>query len=192
MKKYNKLIGSYGESLARDFLINNGYNILDMNYSNKYGEIDIICRSNNIIIFCEVKSRYTNSFGSPIESVTYYKQKQLIKLSQIYLLYKKYHNYNVRYDIIEIIFNNINASFTLSTPLTISTVASSNNLTASLAEYLSLLNNCLIAFKLLVSAAFNISLKLSILSIALMNVEALVMSTLVNDFVIPVMFFIVL
>ena len=89
MKKYNKVIGSYGENIASDFLINNGYNILDMNYRNRYGEIDIICRKNGLIIFCEVKSRYTNSFGNPIESVTYYKQKQIIKLSQIYLLYKK-------------------------------------------------------------------------------------------------------
>ena len=111
MKNYNKEIGSYGETLARDFLINGGYNILDMNYRNKYGEIDIICRKNNLIIFCEVKSRYTNSFGNPIESVTYYKQKQIIKLSEIYLLYKKYHSHNVRYDIIEVIFNNQNASF---------------------------------------------------------------------------------
>lgn len=111
MKKYNKEIGNYGETLASNFLINNSYIILDMNYRNKYGEIDIICRKNNLIIFCEVKSRYTNSFGCPIESVTYYKQKQIIKLSQIYLLYKKYHNYNVRYDVIEVIFNNTNASF---------------------------------------------------------------------------------
>ena len=113
MKKYNKEIGNYGETVAGDFLINNGYNILDMNYRNRYGEIDIVCKKNNIIIFCEVKSRYTNSFGNPIESVTYYKQKQIIKLSQIYLLYKKYHNYNIRYDIIEVIFNNKNASFKL-------------------------------------------------------------------------------
>ena len=84
MKKYNKAIGDYGENIAHDFLINNGYNILDMNYSNRYGEIDIICRSNNLIIFCEVKSRYTNSFGSPMESVTYSKQKQIIKLSSYY------------------------------------------------------------------------------------------------------------
>ena len=48
MKKYNKAIGNYGETLAGDFLINNGYNILDINYRNKYGEIDIICRKNNI------------------------------------------------------------------------------------------------------------------------------------------------
>lgn len=113
MKKYNKEIGTYGESIAKNFLITNGYKILDMNFRNKYGEIDIICKLNNIIIFCEIKSRYTNSFGSPIESITYYKQKQIIKLSQIYIIKNKFLNYNIRYDIIEIIFNNINASYTL-------------------------------------------------------------------------------
>lgn len=113
MKKYNKLIGNYGESIAKNFLINNKYKIIDMNYRTKYGEIDIICRYDDILVFCEIKSRYTNSFGSPIESVTYYKQKQIIKLSQIYLMANKFYNYNIRYDIIEIIFNNKNASFTL-------------------------------------------------------------------------------
>lgn len=113
MKKYNKEIGTHGESIAKNFLLTNGYKILDMNFRNKYGEIDIICKLNNIIIFCEIKSRYTNSFGSPIESITYYKQKQIIKLSQIYIIKNKFLDYNVRYDIIEIIFNNINASYTL-------------------------------------------------------------------------------
>ena len=113
MKKYNKEIGTYGENIAKDFLITNGYKILDMNYRNKHGEIDIICKLNNIIIFCEIKSRYTNSFGSPIESVTYYKQKQIINLSQFYIIRNKLFNYDIRYDIIEIILNNINASYTL-------------------------------------------------------------------------------
>lgn len=113
MKKYNKEIGTHGESIAKNFLLTNGYKILDMNFRNKYGEIDIICKLNNLIIFCEIKSRYTNSFGSPIESITYYKQKQIIKLSQIYIIKNKFLDYNVRYDIIEIIFNNINASYTL-------------------------------------------------------------------------------
>ncbi|MCI9304493.1 YraN family protein [Clostridium sp.] len=111
MKNYNKAIGKYGESIARDFLINNGYKILDMNYRNRYGEIDIISIKNDIIIFCEVKSRYTNSFGNPIEAVTYYKQKQIIKLSEMYLLYEKYNNYNVRYDVIEVNFNKLNNNF---------------------------------------------------------------------------------
>ena len=111
MNNYKKLIGEFGESLARDYLISKGYRILNMNYRNRFGEIDIVCMNKDLLIFCEIKSRYSNSFGFPIESVTYYKQKQIIKLTQIYLLYKKYYNYNVRYDIIEVIFNNTNASF---------------------------------------------------------------------------------
>ena len=107
MHSYNKDIGSFGEALARDYLISKGYKILNMNFRNKFGEIDIICKKNNLLIFCEIKSRYSNSFGYPIESITCYKQKQIIKLSELYLISKKYYNFNVRYDIIEVIFNTI-------------------------------------------------------------------------------------
>ena len=110
MHSYNKDIGSFGEALARDYLISKGYKILNMNFRNKFGEIDIICKKNNLLIFCEIKSRYSNSFGSPIESITCYKQKQIIKLSELNLISKKYYNFNVRYDIIEVIFNTITSS----------------------------------------------------------------------------------
>ena len=110
MHSYNKDIGSFGEALARDYLISKGYKILNMNFRNKFGEIDNICKKNNLLIFCEIKSRYSNSFGSPIESITCYKQKQIIKLSELYLISKKYYNFNVRYDIIEVIFNTITSS----------------------------------------------------------------------------------
>ena len=110
MHSYNKDIGSFGEALARDYLISKGYKILNMNFRNKFGEIDIICKKNNLLIFCEIKSRYSNSFGSPIESITCYKQKQIIKLSELYLISKKYYNFNVRYYIIEVIFNTITSS----------------------------------------------------------------------------------
>ena len=110
MHSYNKDIGSFGEALARDYLISKGYKILNMNFRNKFGEIDIICKKNNLLIFCEIKSRYSNSFGSPIESITCYKQKLIIKLSVLYLISKKYYNFNVRYDIIEVIFNTITSS----------------------------------------------------------------------------------
>ena len=110
MHSYNKDIGSFGEALARDYLISKGYKILNMNFRNKFGEIDIICKKNNLLIFCEIKSRYSNSFGSTIESITCYKQKQIIKLSELYLISKKYYNFNVRYDIIEVIFNTITSS----------------------------------------------------------------------------------
>ena len=110
MHSYNMDIGSFGEALSRDYLISKGYKILNMNFRNKFGEIDIICKKNNLLIFCEIKSRYSNSFGSPIESITCYKQKQIIKLSELYLISKKYYNFNVRYDIIEVIFNTITSS----------------------------------------------------------------------------------
>lgn len=110
MHSYNKDIGSFGEALARDYLISKGYKILNMNFRNKFGEIDIICKKNNLLIFCEIKSRYSNSFGYQIESITCYKQKQIIKLSELYLISKKYYNFNVRYDIIEVIFNTITSS----------------------------------------------------------------------------------
>ena len=110
MHSYNKDIGSFGEALAKDYLISKGYKILNMNFRNKFDEIDIICKKNNLLIFCEIKSRYSNSFGSPIESITCYKQKQIIKLSELYLISKKYYNFNVRYDIIEVIFNTITSS----------------------------------------------------------------------------------
>ena len=110
MNNYKKLIGEFGESLARDYLISKGYRILNMNYRNRFGEIDIVCMNKDLLIFCEIKSRYSNSFGFPIESVTYYKQNQ-IKLSKLYSMSKKYFDYNIRYDIIEIIFNNLNSSY---------------------------------------------------------------------------------
>ncbi|MBM6839867.1 YraN family protein, partial [Clostridium saudiense] len=84
MKSLNKDIGSYGEYLACKYLLDVNHKILEKNFRNKLGEIDIISSFDNMIIFTEVKSRYTNSYGSPMESVTYYKQRQIIKLSHYY------------------------------------------------------------------------------------------------------------
>ena len=114
MKKYNKCIGNYGEDLACSFLKNLGYTILDRNFRTRYGEIDIICSYKDIIIFLEIKSRYTNNYGLPIESVTYSKQKQIIKLSKSYIHLKNLYNFNIRYDIISIIFSNKDNSYKLS------------------------------------------------------------------------------
>lgn len=111
MKSYNKDIGSYTENIAATYLLNNGYSILDRNYRNKFGEIDIICQKDNIIIFVEIKSRYTNSFGNPLESVSCHKQKKIILLSKFYILYKKLSDFNIRYDVIEIYLNHLNNTY---------------------------------------------------------------------------------
>ena len=113
MSCYNKTIGNYGENLSLKHLIKNNYKILDTNFRTSYGEIDIVATINNIIVFLEIKSRYTDSFGKAIESITYYKQKQIIKLSKYYIHRYNLYNYNVRYDINEVYFNNRNNLYKL-------------------------------------------------------------------------------
>lgn len=111
MKNLNKAIGNYGESLAYSYLKKKGYCILKQNYRNRFGEIDLICKEDNIIVFVEVKSRYSSLYGSPLESVTYSKQKQIINLCKFYITLNKLHQYNCRFDVIEIILNTKDNSF---------------------------------------------------------------------------------
>ncbi len=110
MKNYNKNIGSYGEDLGIKFLIDKGYFILDRNFRNRYGEIDAICKFKGLIIFVEIKSRYSSSFGTPLEAITCSKQKRIINLCKYYIYKKKLFNYNCRFDVIEVYFNTSNDS----------------------------------------------------------------------------------
>lgn len=105
MKKYNKFIGSYGEDISVEFLKNEGYKVLEKNFNCSSGEVDIIAFRDEIISFIEVKSRFTNSFGNPRESVTCYKQRRIIDVAKYYLHLKKCYNYYIRFDVIEINFN---------------------------------------------------------------------------------------
>ena len=63
-------IGILGEQIACSYLKNEGYTIIERNFRCKIGEIDIIAWKNNEIIFIEVKTRSSNYFGKPAESVT--------------------------------------------------------------------------------------------------------------------------
>ncbi|ALB47484.1 MULTISPECIES: YraN family protein [Clostridium] len=105
MKKINKDIGSFSEDLAKKYLEKNDYSILDCNFKNFLGEIDIICKKNNLLIIVEVKSRYNNNYGSPRESVNFSKQRSIIKVANSYINYKRLPNINVRFDVIEVYLN---------------------------------------------------------------------------------------
>ena len=65
-----------------------GYAILERNFRKKYGEVDIIAIKNNTLVFIEVKTRTSNQFGEPIESITPWKLKSLIQTAY---LYKAFH-----------------------------------------------------------------------------------------------------
>jgi putative endonuclease len=77
--------GAFGEKLARDFLENNGYGILETNYRCAEGEIDIIARQGKTLVFIEVRTKSSRKFGSPEESITTAKMRKLRAVVAHYL-----------------------------------------------------------------------------------------------------------
>ena len=84
---YNKRqIGKKQEELAKIYLQDSGYEIIASNYYSRFGEIDIIARDDNYLVFVEVKYRSNCQYGYPEEAITYYKMKSIIKTANWYLL----------------------------------------------------------------------------------------------------------
>lgn len=101
-----KQLGILGEETAAKYLRERGYKILDRNFRYKgYGELDIVAKNGEDIIFVEVKTRIGASEDSPFnpeDNITYFKQKQLIKLAKIYLAKKALMDFPWQIDIIAI------------------------------------------------------------------------------------------
>lgn len=113
MKGFNRDVGTYGEDLSVEYLKRNSYSIISRNFRNRCGEIDIICKKDDLIIFLEIKSRYNYNYGSPIEAITYSKQKQIIKLCKYYIYINNLINYNYRFDVIEVLLNKENNLYSI-------------------------------------------------------------------------------
>lgn len=75
-----------GEDVATKYLSSKGYKILDRNYSKRYGEIDIVAKKQNTLVFVEVKTRSSEVFGTALEAITSWKLKQVIKTAEYYKL----------------------------------------------------------------------------------------------------------
>jgi putative endonuclease len=80
-----KELGNTGEKLARDFLKKRGYKIREANYRCREGEIDIVARKKDCLVFIEVRTKASAGFGSPEESVTTAKKEKLIASALTYL-----------------------------------------------------------------------------------------------------------
>lgn len=84
---YNKrTIGSKQEQIAASFLKEKGYNIITMNYYSRFGEIDIIAKEGEYLVFVEVKYRSSLDKGYPQEAVHIRKQKSIIRAAKFYML----------------------------------------------------------------------------------------------------------
>jgi putative endonuclease len=94
-----------GEDKACEYLKKLGFKILERNYRKTYGEIDIIAVEKDILCFIEVKTRTSNLFGSPLEAITYFKLKSLIKTAEYYKMTHKNLPEALRIDAVSVILN---------------------------------------------------------------------------------------
>ena len=102
--------GEYGEILARQYLEGQGIRILETNVRFHHGEIDIIAEEEDVLIFCEVKIRFSGTFGPPELAVDTQKQRQIRRIAGAYLLLHRIRDRICRFDIVAIRVENDIAS----------------------------------------------------------------------------------
>ncbi len=97
----SRTIGALSEQQACEYLISQGLQLVMSNYSCKMGEIDLIMRDKDCLVFVEVRQRASGAFGGALSSVTHRKQQKLIKTAQLYLMVNNWHNqYPIRFDVL--------------------------------------------------------------------------------------------
>lgn len=98
-----KAIGSDGEELAVRYLTKKGYRIIARNYKTPLGEIDIIAKDGDTLVFLEVKTRTSDSFGYPFEAVDNHKKRKIRNVALLFLKKMK-EEPAARFDVLSISF----------------------------------------------------------------------------------------
>jgi putative endonuclease len=102
-KMEKKELGKKGEEKALRFLKKRGYRIIEQNYVCKMGEMDIIAKEKDTLVFVEVKTRTSMAFGPPQLAVTKFKQRQLSKVALNFLKEKRLEDVKARFDVVAIL-----------------------------------------------------------------------------------------
>lgn len=106
--------GAQGEEIAARFLAGHGYRILERNFRFKRrGEIDIIAREGEYLVFCEVKMRRDDSYGLPEYAVTPLKQETIRRTAAAYLALRGARDQPCRFDVVTIRFRGAEPEITL-------------------------------------------------------------------------------
>ena len=100
MRNRQQKFGKKGEALAVRRLKKAGYKIIETNYRTQLGEIDIVAKDNDTIVFVEVKSRRSLHFGNPKQAVTLQKQKKISMVALYYLKTTGQSNAKARFDVV--------------------------------------------------------------------------------------------
>lgn len=102
----NQELGKFGEDQATNFLEKQNCEIIARNFICKQGEIDIIAKDKDEIVFFEVKTRNNELFGKAVEAVDNFKQKHIWLAAKYYLYSNNLMNSFVRFDVIEVYVKN--------------------------------------------------------------------------------------
>lgn len=100
---HNKEIGRRGESAAVRYLEKSGYEVLDRNWVCPAGEVDIVARDQNTLVFCEVKTRTSLEKGFPSEAVDQAKRARYEKIAGWYLRDFEFVDIPVRFDVVALL-----------------------------------------------------------------------------------------
>lgn len=104
---YKEKLGKDGEKSACKYLKSAGWKVVTTNYKNPFGEVDIIAEKGEILAFIEVKTRTSESYGTPSEAVNFDRRRRYIMAAKHYFIGREI-DVTVRFDIIEILNGQIN------------------------------------------------------------------------------------
>ncbi len=104
-------MGMFGEQKAAEMLLRSGYRILERNFRCRSGEIDIVAMTGMTLVFVEVKSRTSDLYGTPAESVTKKKQERIRRTAMYYLKTHDRRYNDIRFDVVEVFFDHIVDAF---------------------------------------------------------------------------------
>ena len=101
--RHQSQLGESGEEAACRELRRRGYAILARRYRTRHGEIDIIARHGEVLVFVEVKTRTSHAFGSPLAAVTPVKQRRLVRMALEYVTRSHLSQPACRFDVVGVL-----------------------------------------------------------------------------------------
>ena len=100
---HRQSLGRRGEDLACAELEKRGYVIIDRRFRTRCGELDIVARDGDVVVFIEVKARSGSNFGTPFESVTWKKRQRLSQMAASYLFVRRLAGVACRFDVVAVV-----------------------------------------------------------------------------------------
>ena len=97
-----QIFGRESESIAVKYLKKQGYKILEQNYRTKLGEIDVIAKDKNTLVFVEIKARRSDRYGNPKWAITPKKKRQMSKVALYYLKVTRQMDVKARFDVVTV------------------------------------------------------------------------------------------